>query len=252
VDTSAFIPRSSRIGTQKISGFPAGFPVRLSASEAETSELTDAEIEEMEIRKEAQMIAKKTRSNMYNENGVAYAPWMENQVDEEAYLAAKGIRAMRKKALKDEAVQQEGAFMSTDLQRDEIAGSGLSYKFIGDEVELSWSTTIETDNVGYKVEKRAARTDEWITVASYEDWAPLNSKGPNGGEYRFLDPTSQLGDWIYRVVDVDREGRNTLLCQVLVELQSEGEKNLQVGLAVGFVAVMGAFIAAGAIIDPIK
>lgn len=221
--------------------------MRLSASE-----LSDAEMEEMEIQNEASQIAKKTRSNMYNENGVAYAPWMEQQVDEEAYLAAKGLRAMRKKAERDSQAQDEGAFMSTDLQRDEIAGSGLSYKLLGDEVELSWSTNIETDNVGYKVEKRAARTEDWITVASYEDWAPLNSKGPSGGEYRLLDPTSQLGDWIYRVVDVDRAGKTTLLCQVLVEVQSQGEKNFQIIMAGGFGAILLGFAAAGALLDPIK
>ena len=43
-------------------------------------------------------------------------------------------------------------------------------------MELSWSTDYEQGSLGYKVQKRAARSDEWVTVASYEDWAPLNSQ----------------------------------------------------------------------------
>lgn len=34
---------------------------------------------------------------MYNEDGVAYAPWMVNQIDEEAYEAAKIMRIQKKK-----------------------------------------------------------------------------------------------------------------------------------------------------------
>jgi hypothetical protein len=86
---------------------------------------------------------------------------------------------------------------------------------------------MEVDTLGYKVQKRAARSDEWVTVASYEDWAPLNSQGENGGTYTLLDPDTELGDWIYRVIDVEASGRNTILCQVLVEVQNKGEVILQ-------------------------
>ena len=48
-----------------------------------SEQLTDEE--EAEIIANAQKIAKKKRSNLYNEDGVAYAPWMVNrQVDEDA------------------------------------------------------------------------------------------------------------------------------------------------------------------------
>ena len=47
-------------------------------------------------------------------------------------------------------------------------------------------------------------------MAHPKDWAPLNSKGSAGGTYTLIDPESETGDWIYRVVDVDRQGRNTV------------------------------------------
>ena len=34
------------------------------------------------------------------------------------------------------------------------------------------------------------------------------------------DPDTEVGDWIYRVIDVEANGRNTVLCQVLVEVQN--------------------------------
>ena len=131
---------------------------------------------------------------------------MVNQIDEEAYMTAKELRKIRKNRAKADVVEKEGAYFTTDLQADELSGLGLSYKLVGEEVELSWSTDQEPDNLGYKVQKRAARSEEWFTVASYEDWAPLNSKGSAGGTYTFIDPESETGDWIYRVVDVDRQG----------------------------------------------
>jgi len=162
------------------------------------------------------------------------------------------IRKMRKKRENERKVAVEGAFLSTDLQAAELSGQGLRYKLVGDEVELSWSTEDEGNNLGFVVQKRAARSEDWIDVASYEDWAPLNSKGPSGGTYSFLDPTSETGDWIYRVLDVDRSSRTTVLCQALVEVQTAGEKALSIALVGGFAVVVGGFIAAGVLLDPIQ
>jgi len=169
------------------------------------SELSESEVEEMEVRAEAAEMVKKVKSNMYNEKGVAYAPWMINQVDEEAYEAAKFMRKQRKmKEAKARMQENEGVDLTgrgNELVGDELSGQGLKYKMAGGEVELSWTTYGEEDNVGFKVQKRAARTDEWLTVASFQDWAPLQSKGPKGGSYTYLDPDTLEGDWIYRIVD---------------------------------------------------
>ena len=59
---------------------------------------------------------------------------MVNQVDEEAYLAAKEMRKMRKQKEKKSSVSEEGAIYTSDLQGDELSGQGLKFNFVGEEV----------------------------------------------------------------------------------------------------------------------
>jgi len=223
----------------------------LSGIVARSSEVDEEEMEEMETRKEGEMLAKKLRSNMFNENGVAYAPWMVNQIDDEAYEAAKMMRKQRKLKQKAEMVASEGASYSTDLQADEISGQGLKYKVVNEEVELSWSTAGESC-LGYKVQKRAARTDQWMDTASYETWAPLQSKGAKGGSYTYVDPDTETGDWIYRVVDVEADGKSTVLCQAMIEVQSKGDQVVQYATLAGFGLLFAGFMAAGVFFDPLQ
>jgi hypothetical protein len=188
----------------------------------------------------------------YNDKGVAYAPWMVNQVDEEAYEAAKMMRKQRKAKVAGAKVSEEGAYFSSDLQADELSGQGLKIKFVDEEVELNWKTGGESNNFGYKIQKRQARSAEWNTIASYADSAPLQSKGAKGGDYFFLDPSTSEGEWIYRVVDVEKGGRLTVLCQAMVEVQSKGEKVLQTAATVTFAALFLGAIAAGILFDPLQ
>eukprot|EP00613_Pedinella_sp_CCMP2098_P069974 CAMPEP_0171908116 /NCGR_PEP_ID=MMETSP0993-20121228/7561_1 /TAXON_ID=483369 /ORGANISM="non described non described, Strain CCMP2098" /LENGTH=353 /DNA_ID=CAMNT_0012540591 /DNA_START=86 /DNA_END=1145 /DNA_ORIENTATION=+ len=239
--TLAFAPlKSSRVLSRGVLFAPKLF-----------SELEDADVEELETRKEGEMLAKKLRSNMYNEQGVAYAPWMVNQIDEEAYEAAKMMRKQRKMRQNKDEVETEGAYFNTDLQADELSGQGLKIKMVGDEVELIWRTAGEVC-LGYKVQKRLARTPAWDTVSSYEDWGPLQSKGTAGGTYSFLDPTSTEGDWIYRIVDVEEGGKSTVLCQAMIEVQSKGEKLIQTGTLGAFALLFAGFIALGMNLDPVQ
>ena len=57
---------------------------------------------------------------------------------------------------------------------------------------------------------------------------------------------------IPRELHILHPGRNTVLCQALVEVQTQGEKILQTVLAVGFAAIVGGFVAAGVMLDPIQ
>lgn len=60
----------------------------------------------------------------------------------------------------------------------ELSGTGVTAKRVmGDSVELTWGTGDETNNVGFIVSRRIAKTDEWVEIASYKNFAPLNSKG---------------------------------------------------------------------------
>ena len=123
----AFAPRSSlKVST---SLFAKQAPIPENESE-----------DEMRVRLKA-----KARKMMYNENGVAYAPWVTRQINEEAIIEGliqkeKGGPAKKKTSI---------------LDRGEIESSeGMKWRMNGDQVDLAWVTGGEDDNKGYIVEKR--------------------------------------------------------------------------------------------------
>lgn len=60
----------------------------------------------------------------------------------------------------------------------ELSGVGLTAKRVfGDSVELTWNTGNEEGNIGFVVSRRAAKTDDWEEISSFETYPPLNSKG---------------------------------------------------------------------------
>ena len=60
----------------------------------------------------------------------------------------------------------------------ELSGAGLYAKRVSDDmVELTWKTGNEKGNLGFIVSRRAAKTDGWEEIASFNDFPPLNSKG---------------------------------------------------------------------------
>ena len=123
----AFAPRSSlKVST---SLFAKQAPIPENESE-----------DEMRVRLKA-----KARKMMYNENGVAYAPWVTRQINEEAIIEGliqkeKGGPAKKKTSI---------------LDRGEIESSeGMKWRMNGDQLDLAWVTGGEDDNNGYIVEKR--------------------------------------------------------------------------------------------------
>ena len=122
-----------------------------------SEQLTDEE--EAEIIANAQKIAKKKRSNLYNEDGVAYAPWMVRQVDEDAVAAARAMRGYEKRRERIALEEKQGTINILDAASSELTGLGLKAKVLSeDEVELTWSTDDEEANRGFLVERKAART----------------------------------------------------------------------------------------------
>ena len=97
---------------------------------------TDAEMRER--------LKNKVRKGLYNEQGVAYAPWVTRQIDEEAII--------------DDLIRKEkgGTKKKTSiLDRGEIESSeGMKWRMSGDVVDLAWATNAEDSNKGYIVEKR--------------------------------------------------------------------------------------------------
>ena len=84
--------------------------------------------DEAELIEEAKEIARAKRSNMFNEDGVAYAPWLVDQVDEDAMMAAKAMRSMRKRQERDALEEKDGYVSLTEATTSELSGLGLKVR----------------------------------------------------------------------------------------------------------------------------
>lgn len=151
----AFVPRSSSV---KLS-------TRLFAKQAPIPE-NESE-DEMRVRLKA-----KARKMMYNENGVAYAPWVTRQINEEAIIEGLILKEKGGPVKKKTSILDRGEIESSE---------GMRWTMKGDKVLLAWSTGGEDDNKGYIVEKRPSYGGDFQEVASFRDVPGLVSKGPGGG-----------------------------------------------------------------------
>ncbi|KAG5187018.1 hypothetical protein JKP88DRAFT_235617 [Tribonema minus] len=212
----------------------------------------EQETETEETEGEGKSKVKKGPTWMYNKNGVAYAPWMVDTFDPENIAKVEAAMEARRLAKLNTVAESVGD-LARDPQAMELSGLGLNIKQVnGNDVELEWKTGDEAGNLGFVVSKRRGKTDEWTQIASYKDWAPLNSKGEQGGRYTFVDPDCEQGTWVYRVSDVNSNGSRNDLCQALIEVQSASDA-LQAKAAVAlFGVVVVAAIASAFLIDPLQ
>lgn len=227
-------------------------------AEAE-AEPTDAELDSMSVEEEVETLVKaemaKTKrvmSNLRNAQGVEWAPWMNISEEDEAKIRqqVKERTAARRKRQQQEKSVSGNLYL--DSQAQELSGTGLNYKVIDGEVEIEWATKSERDTKGFIVKRRPAKTEDFVTLASYTDWGPLASKGADGGIYRYLDTTSTPGGWVYRVSECDNNGNENDLCQCLVEVQTQEEQRAALIAGVG-IAVLGiAAVVAGIALDPMQ
>lgn len=208
----------------------------------------DEEVEELtkeEVRK------MKRASNLRNANGVEYAPWMNITPDEEAKIkSVMKQKAEARRKRQDQERSVSGALLM-DSQAQELSGGGLKAKVIEGEVELTWATSSETSTKGFMIKRRPARTEEFDVIASYENWGPLASKGPDGGAYSFLDTNLSPGGWVYRVTECETNGSENDICQALVDIQTEEEQRGAVIAAISIVALGVAAVVAGIVLDPV-
>jgi len=178
-----------------------------------------------------------------------YAPWMT--VDPEAIARAKKAREDRKNAAPS---QVDG--MQLDPQAAELnAASGLKSKVLSeDEIELRWETSDESGNAGFIVQRRAGGQSEFENLVTYENFAPLKTKGVQGGTYVYLDADSGLqpGTWVYRILDCDTSGVKSAVCQKLVEIESGDEQKQTLILGVGILSLALVLFGVGLFLDPIQ
>jgi hypothetical protein len=218
-------------------------PKKDQSLEEEVEELTKAEIAKMQ-----------RASNLRNANGVDYAPWMNISEEDEAKI--KQVMKERTSARRQRQEQERtvSGNLLVDSQAQELSGGGLGTKVIGTDVEISWTTGKEGNTKGFIIKRRPAKTDdsEFAVLVSYEDWGPLASKGPEGaGSYSYLDTTTSLGGYVYRITEQETNGKQSDICQALVEVQSQEEQRGAVAAAVGIVVLGAAAFAAGIYLDPV-
>ena len=219
------------------------------AEEAKKEMSLEEEIEELTKEEVKKM---KKASNLRNANGVDYAPWMNISAEDEEKIRQvmkEKAEARRKRQLEEQTVS--GALLM-DSQAQELSGGGLNCKVVDENsVELTWATSAEGNTEGFQIKRRPARTEDFTVIASYKDWGPLASKGPEGGKYSFLDDTISPGGWVYRVTECEKGGRENDICQALVDVQTADEQRGAVIAAVSITVLMAAAIAAGALLDPV-
>ncbi|KAL9184917.1 hypothetical protein ACHAXT_002694 [Thalassiosira profunda] len=220
------------------------------AEEAELDALTMEEEVERLVQKE--LGKTKKMSNLRNEAGVEYAPWMGISEAEENKIRTLMRDKTEARRKRQEQERDVSGNLFRDSQAQELSGTGLSYKIVDGEVELTWATQRESDTKGFLVKRRAAKTNDYETIASYKEWGPLASKGTEGGIYRYLDSTVTPGGWVYRVSEEDSLGNQADICQCLVEVETEGEQRAAVIAGVGFGVVAVAAVVAGLVLDPMN
>lgn len=221
-----------------------------------SAEPTEADLDGMSIEEEIEMLTKaemaqtKKISKLRTASGVDYAPWMKIDADDEEKIRQVMKEKAEARRRRQEQEREVSGNLYFDSQAQELSGTGLKGKIIDGDVELEWATKTETDTKGFVVKRRPAKTTEFTNIASYEDWGPLQSKGLEGGVYRYLDTTVSPGGWVYRVTEVDNFGSESDLCQCLVEVQTEEEQAAAKIAAIGIVAIGVLAVAAGLILDP--
>jgi len=207
--------------------------------------------DEVEGLVQAEIAKMMKASKLKNSNGVDYAPWMDITPQDEAQIRI----IMREKAEARRRRKEEEKSVSGNLyldsQAQELSGTGLKYKVLDStSIELEWATKSETNTKGFVVKRRPAKTQDFNTIATFESWSPLVSKGTGGGIYRFLDSNAGPGGWVYRISECDNYGNESDLCQCLVEVQTQDEQRAGLIAGVGIAVLAVGAALAGLLLDP--
>mmetsp|Transcript_16486 Transcript_16486/g.18190 ORF Transcript_16486/g.18190 Transcript_16486/m.18190 type:complete len:305 (-) Transcript_16486:64-978(-) len=244
-------PAAAAAATTEVPPPPPPLASPSTTSEADALDQMTME-EEVEVLASKEISKMKRASNLRNANGVEYAPWMNITPEAEGdikKMMKQKAEARRKR--KDEEAGVSGALLM-DSQAQELSGGGLQSKVVSDtEIELSWATNSELSTKGFAIKRRKARTEEFETIASHENWGPLASKGPDGGTYSYLDDGVSPGGWVYRITECETNGSENDICQALVDVQTKDEQQGAVIAAVGIVLLGVGALAAGVLLDPV-
>ena len=142
-------------------------------------------------------LREKARRMMFNEKGVAYAPWMVRQFDEDVSLTFKKIRnkmimfiivdylqAMIDLLIKKESDEKVGSGRQKALGAGEKMKAdvgALKWRLADGKVDIGWQTDGEASNQGFIVEKRPASGGDFQEISSFRNNDELKTCGPKGG-----------------------------------------------------------------------
>lgn len=211
---------------------------------------SDSDDDDIEAMVQEEMKKKKKVTKYRNAKGVDYAPWLNVSEDDEANIRQlmKEKAAARRK--RQEQEQEVSGALLMDSQAQELSGGGLRSKIVGEDVELSWATDRESNTKGFILKRRPAKTDDFQVLASYEDSPALATKGIDGGVYRYFDDTAGPGGWVYRITEVENNGRESDISQCLVEVQTKEEQRGAVIAAGAITVLIAGLVVAGTLLDP--
>ncbi|GEM_PF-904432 len=102
----------------------------------------------------------------------------------------------------------------------------FSARAVESMVYLDWVTATETGNLGFAVERKRKRKG-WSTVGFVKGRGTTNKSA----RYTFIDRNVPAGRWVYRLRQVDTDGKKSIL----------GEKNVTILTAPGRVALLGGY-----------
>ena len=259
IRSSSSSPSSSCLGMNNLPFFAQEEKKSANANANDEAEALLGDLDAMSMEEEIELLVQKElsktkrMSNLRNEKGVEYAPWMGISESDESKIRSLMRERTEARRKRQEEARDVSGNLFRDSQAQELSGTGLSYKIIGSgEVELQWATRTETNTKGFVVKRRAAKTNDYSIVASHRDYGPLASKGRGGGVYRYLDSTAEPGGGVYRISEEDNFGNESDVCQCLVEVETEGEQKAAIFAGVGFgVFAIAAFVA-GVAMDPMN
>lgn len=174
---------------------------------------------------------------LFKPDGTPYAPWMSDFPTEyDSTVIKKRTDATGRLAI--------------DPQVGELSGQGMTWKMVGDDLELLWATGGEEGTVGFVLYRRAGKEEKWSKVADYRDSGLLMSKGPQGGTYSYLIEEPQPGTWVYRISDVNKDQNVTDLSQVLVEIDNPEDSKFQKVVLGALLAILAISVFIGLSLDP--
>ena len=161
---------------------------------------TPKNVDEMTLEEEIQAMVdkevEKTKlvSKLKTSDGVDYAPWMKiSEEDEKKIYQTMKEKAMARRKRQEEQQNVSGN-LYLDSQAQELSGTGLNSKVMGQDVELEWATSSETNTKGFLSNVVRQRQMTFIRLHLLKIGVHLFQKGTEGGVYRYSMPMSDLVD----------------------------------------------------------